>query len=276
MREPASKVGGSSAVQPSGGEAPVGKQSLVEQTGSHSGVVQRAAADKGSGSGGGPRATEARKHKSGGEKLADAGEKVLDGVKEALQKLADELTKYNEAGAEHAKEQLEHIRATCGPGTAHIDHKVQVQADKLTNFYFARLMRAAAGKARDMADACAELSKQLHEHKAGAIGTFIAKALLAAGELLIDFGEFSTDVGEVNTLVAEIGSKCERRVQLKIPHALRQHVLPKPKFKIHINPHLLPDGPVITLPGLKLPGGHTVLPHGLSVPKGPVLGQYVA
>ena len=278
MREPASKVGGSSAVQLSASAAPVGKQTLVEQSkpsGSQpaGGIVQRAAAGKGDGE---PRAAAARARKSDGEKLADAGEQVLDAVKEALDKLADELTKYNEDRANRAKEQLEEIRATCGPGTAHIEHKVQVQADRLTNFYFAKLMRAAALQARNMANACAELSKQLHEHKDGAVGAFLGKALLSAGELAIDFIEFSTDIAEVNTLVAEIGARCERRLDLKIPHALKPHVLARPKFQFHVNPKLSPDGTVITVPGLKLPGGHTVLPHGLSVPRGPVIGQSIA
>src|SRR5262249_18710694 len=276
-----------SAVQRSADAAPVGKQSLVEQAkpGTH-GVVQRAAVDKGGHPGGGdravasaddgPRATEAREHKSEGERLAHAREPALHSLKEALQKLADSLTDYNDEGAKRGKEELEQLLETCGPGTLHVEHKVQVQADKLTNFHFAKLMRAAAIQARNMANACHELSKQLHDHVDGAIVAFLGKAIFSAGELLIEFLGFSIEIAEVNTLVAQIGAKCERHVKLEIPHALKPHVTSKPKFQFHINPQLSPDGRVITIPGLKLPGGHSVLPHGLSVPKGPVIGQYIA
>ena len=288
MREQASKVGGSGAAQLSAAEPSVGKETLVEHAAASVGppagaAVQSAATKQGAAHGSeqkhalaeaGPHSRGPREGES--ERLAEAGERLLDGVAEMLQKLADTLSDYSDAGAERGKEELEQLLETCGPGTVNINQQVQVQADKLTNFYFAKLMRAAAIQARNMAKACGELHKQLHEHKDGAIAAFLGKAIFSAGELLIEFGQFNLEVGVVTSLVAQIGARCGRPVELHIPQALKPHVLTRPKFQFHINPQLSPDGGLFTIPGLKIPGGHTILPHGLSVPHGPVTGQYVA
>jgi hypothetical protein len=292
MRAHASKVGGSSAVQLAEAAGPaVGKQTLVEQARVGAQPADELAqwedidpaeldgADGGdrelASAAGAPTATAARKRKKH-KTLAQIGEQILNGINKVLEGFADELSKYSEHGAHEAKEQLQHIQATCGPGSTHIQHRVQVQADKLTSFYFARLMREAAVQARNMAKACHELHKNLHDHKPGALLSFIGDALDAARELVGEFGEFSRDVQDVDDIVHDISVRCGHRVELAIPHAMRPLVIPKPKYEFHINPKLLPGGPIIVVPGLKIPGNHRVLPRRFEVRRGPVLGDYAA
>lgn len=225
---------------------------------------------------GGTQRRRRKRQPSFGEVLAKVGEQVLKQIGALFESYADGLSRYSEEGANLARQALERTRATCGPGSIHIERQVQLEADRLTSFYFARLVREIGVQARGMAGACNDLREKLHARDPDALSDFIRAILGSSGALLNEFDAFSRDVSEVDEIVRDIGARCGRPVELEVPKALKPFVIPETKLELRFNPRLVPFGPVVTLDGLEITGGFKVVPRGLGIKRGPVVTDYSA
>lgn len=200
------------------------------------------------------------------EHLAKVGKTVFDEVNHALESFEDKLSEYSGEDARLARAWLDDQAATCGPSSAQFQRRVDANAHTLGNFYLARLLREAGVQARNLAKSSHTLAKDYDKDHVGSLLTFVRDAIESAKAISTAWTDYNKDISAVDDVVYRIGTRCGEQPKIPISPKVDPLVLPKPKWRIQLNPKITAPGGLslgLDIPGVKVPGKHQVVPKAL-------------